>query len=261
MSHDDPISGLDDAAGDLEASRHGLARFARELGDAERAVAAARRIPPPTRGATPPRSRLPSRCPADVQGRYQVLLHLERTFPPEHDQGCILFVGCQLLEGELDRLVTAPLHPQAGALVDLLRRAGLDEKRTAVLDAWAEGRQPSVFGTHGLVVLALELACVRGHAGLLAFLRERFAPEYLNLLRAQAMDRCINRIRNRFRNPVCHGRAAFSRADYEDFTRLVIAHRRFLDWDREGPHPASPGGDVGVLHHHWRLARDTAQPT
>ena len=68
------------------------------------------------------------------------------------------------------------------------------------------------------------------------------------------MDRCLNKIRDRSRNPVGHGTAPFSRIAYEDFARLVIAHRRFLDWDREGPSPANPGGDTGVLHHHWRLA-------
>src|SRR5262245_16929571 len=142
MPHDDPLATLDEAALELEASRHGLARFARDLADAERAVAAARRRPlatrggaPPApplpvargrplgrRGGAPPASPLPVGCPAEVQGRYQVVLHLERTFPPEHDQGCVVFAGCQLLEAELDRLLTAPLRPLAGALVDALRQ-------------------------------------------------------------------------------------------------------------------------------------------
>jgi hypothetical protein len=52
----------------------------------------------------------------------------------------------------------------------------------------------------------------------------------------------------------------FSRADCEDFARLVIAHRRFLDWDREGPNPANPGGDTDVLHHHWHLALQPEAP-
>jgi hypothetical protein len=250
---EDPIAGLADVALDLEASRHGLARFARELADAEHAVTAARRRLLPTRGGGH-RILLASRCPAEAQQRYHVLLHLERTFPPEHDQGCVIFVGCQLLEAELDRLVTAPLMPLAGALVDALHAEGVDDSRTAVLLAWADGRMPAVFGTHGLVLLALRHACARNHPDLLSFVRQRFAPGYLDLLRSQTVDRCLNRIRNRYRNPVCHGKATFGGADYEDFARLVIAHRRFLEWDQEGPSPADPGGDSGVLHHHWRLA-------
>jgi hypothetical protein len=264
MSPDDPIASLADAALDLEAPRQGLARFGQKLADAERAVAAAAAPRPVrTRGGSPrrrpPRSPLPPRCPAEVQSRYQVVLHLERTFPPDQDQGCVVFAGCQLLEAELNRLLTAPLFPQAAALVDVLRQERLDSSRTAVLESWAAGN-PAVFGTHGLVVLALQYACVRGHDALLSFLRQRFAPAYLDLLRSQAMDRCLNRIRNRYRNPVCHGTATFTLADYEDLARLVIAHRRFLDWDREGPHPASPGGDAGVLHHHWRLAIQADAP-
>jgi hypothetical protein len=254
MPHDDPIASLTDAALDLEACRRGRARFAQQIAAAERALAAALRTPMRTRG-TPPASRLPPRCPAEVQSRYQVLLHLESTFPPDHDQGCIIFVGSQLLEAELDRLVTAPLLPLAAMLVDVLRQDRVDDSRTAVLEAWADSRMPTTFGTHGLVLLALQYACVRGHPALLSFLHERFAPGYLDLLRSQAMDRCLNRIRNRYRNPVCHGTATFSRADCPDFARVVIAHRRFLDGDREGPHPANPEGDVGVLHHHWQLAR------
>src|SRR5438552_1432530 len=168
MPHDDPIATLEDAALDLEAPRHGLARFARELADAERAVAAARPNPPRTRSGAPPQRPLPPRCPAEVQGRYQILLHLERTFPPDQDQGCVIFVGCQLLEAELDRLVTAPLLPLAAALVDVLRRDRLDDSRTAVLEAWADGRMSATFWTHCLVVLALRSAYVRKHPALQA---------------------------------------------------------------------------------------------
>lgn len=260
MSLDDPISSLDDAALDLEAPLQGVARFAQELADAERAVAAARCGPFPTRGGTVSRSVLPPRCPAEVQGRFQILLHLERTFPPDKDQGCIIFVGCQLLEAELDRLLTTPLRPLATTLVDILRQERGEDGPAEVLATWADGRMPATFGTHGLVMLALQSACVRGHTTLLSLLGDRFSPGYLELLRGRAMDRCLNKVRNRFRNPVCHGKATFSRADCEDFARLVIAHRRFLDWEHEGPDPTNPGGDTGALHHLWRSVRQTEEP-
>jgi hypothetical protein len=151
--------------------------------------------------------------------------------------------------------VTAPVRPLAAALVDALRRERGERGPAEVLQAWADGRVDATLGTHGLVVLALQYACGSGQPDVLSLLRQRFQPGYLDLLRSRSMDRCLNKIRSLYRNPVCHGKAAFSRADCENFARLVIAHRRFLDWDREGPNPGSPGGDAGVLHHHWCLAR------
>jgi hypothetical protein len=210
---------------------------------------------------TPRVSALPSHCPAEVQGRYQVLLHFERTFISDHDHGPVIFAGCQLLESELARLVTNPLQPHAAALLDVLRQAGPDSNRLAVLQAWADGTAPATLATHGLVLLALRHACLRNHPALLAFLRERFAPGYLVLLGGQAMERCLNMIRTRYRNPASHSLTMFSRSDYEAFTRLVIANRSFLDWDREGPNPPSPGADTGLLHHHWRLALQTESST
>ncbi len=252
MSPDTPRAVLEEAVLDLEAARLGLARFADAIRDAESAVASAR-FPVRIRGPLP-RSPLPPQCPPDVESRYQVLLHLERTFPAEYDQSCVIFVGCQLLEAEIDRLVSRPLRPLAGALVDLLR-GGRHLDAAAVVQAWAEGRMDATFFTHNSVVLGLHNACAGDHPTLVAFLRERFAPGYLDILRRPGLDATLAEIRRRFRNPVCHARSFFSRADYEDFARLVIAHRNFQDWEREGPQPASPGPDSGVLHHHWSQVR------
>ena len=70
------------------------------------------------------------------------------------DYGYLIGPACQVLESELDRLLTA--RPAiADALVEALRAGGASEKQAEILALWKEGTLPTTLGVQCLVLLAL----------------------------------------------------------------------------------------------------------
>lgn len=211
------------------------------------------------RGSTGPvpgaGGRLLERCTEVSRNRYQTLLYFEELLLPEQDHGNLIILGCQILERELDHRLTAPGRVIAAALAAALEGNAQDHKKAEILRQWAGDRIPTTIGIQSLVLLALRRGWEQNTPEILTFLAARFQTRYQELLASKGLGVCLDRIRERFRNPACHGHQLFDPAAYEEFVRLMVAHRRFLAWDVEGPAPPVPTADCGIFYHHLSQLR------
>jgi hypothetical protein len=186
--------------------------------------------------------------PASRRVRYQTLLHLENQHRVDLDFGYLIASASHILESELTDALTAPAQRIAPSLMQALHDAG-KPKQAEVLEAWAAGRPPTI-GIASLVLLALRYGATKGDEACAQFLTHHFRPGYAPLVAGGQMGRCLDRLRERFRNPACHGEASFGRDDYYEFSRLLVARRRFSEWIAEGPQFLSDLGAEGLLHRH-----------
>jgi hypothetical protein len=265
MSEETTIASIDDIYQDLESTNRARDRladfFARKpevVGDGGlcgRSRAA-------TRGGAQPGvgHRLISRCPADTRKRYGSLLHFEEKARPQEDYSILIAAACQIVEAELDQLLTVPAFAIAAGLASALRPQAKDRKQAEILERWAAQEVPTTIGIQVTVLLALRRGCEQGVVPVVEFLAEHFLPRYVELLTSKKLAACLDTIRRVYRNPASHGAAAFGEQAYEHFVRLVLAQRRFAAWDAFGPTPAEPSADVGVFHHHLSLSRRRGTP-
>jgi hypothetical protein len=249
---------------DIEYDIAGRARAAQQLAEFESRV---KQVVPTrgtrgfekrarTRGGAPWRGRaLLERCSHMTQLRYETLLYHEETFPAAQDHAILIAYASQILESELDRVLAMPALRIADGLIEALSKEKKDRSQAANLERWAEGRSPTMIGTISLLLLALRRGCEHEVESVLEFLDSRFAPPYRALLTSKQLGRCLDTVRNEFRNPACHGTKTFSREPYTEFVRRVIANERFGTWDAQGPNPRPPGPDLGILHHHLEHTR------
>jgi hypothetical protein len=112
---------------------------------------------------------------------------------------------------------------------------------------------PTTIGMQSLILLALRRGCERENGQVCKFLGDRFSSRYTRLLVDKKLDVCLNKIRDQFRNPACHGLATFTSQQYQDFAILTVAHSRFAFWNAKGADPNAL--DSGVLHHHLAECR------
>jgi hypothetical protein len=204
--------------------------------------------------AIPIGQRLFAAAPQETRRRYQTVLHLEDTFPGHGDHGCLIGATCQLMEGELDRLLAQPARTIAPVLSAALRTEGSAGGQAEILDRWAAGTIPITLGSLCIVLLALRRGWEQGRAEVHDFLAREFEPCYSDLLAAKGLGSCLDRVRTLYRNPACHGQVSFGPGQYAEFVRLVVANHRLRLWDRGGVDPLVLQHG-GVFHHHLSLSR------
>ena len=193
--------------------------------------------------------RLIDRRPVPLQKRYETLCRTEAQFSPSGDHAFLISPACGILERELDELLVTPVRGVAGRLAAAMGDSRKDREKAGLLEAWVSGSRPATLGTVSLILLALRRGQERKTPDITEFLNRNFRPDFIGLLASNRLAPCLDRIRDRYRNPACHGFAMFDAASYEAFVRLAAGNRRFADWDRRGPEPAPPPGDAGFLHH------------
>jgi hypothetical protein len=204
-------------------------------------------------GFFPPQAgrHLVAHCDGITQGRYITLLSVESDFHTDWDFGFLIGPACQILESECNRLLTEPARAIVESLIEYLRSEKKGWTQADILERWAARNIPTTIGIQSLVLLALRRGCELEVPCIADFLSSRLGPRYVDLLKTKKLGRCLDQIREKFRNPVCHGTATFNAEGYAEFVRLMVANDRFDTWDFRGPHPPNPDADVGFMHHHW----------
>jgi hypothetical protein len=270
MSDEPGITTLDDILYDLEGTRKAEGPCADFFATAVEAIpgGSARRMMRggSLRGAGPPVGAgaghsLLARCAPLNRRRFETLLYFEEKLRPEDDHGYLIGPACQILESELDRLLTAPAQGIAVSLIAAMQVARKDRQQAEILEKWAAGQVPTTIGIGSLVLLALRRGHTQRLGPVLEFLAAQFGPGYEPLLASKALGQCLDLIRTRFRNPACHGTAAFDADGYGEFARLVVANQRFAAWHVAGPDPPEPPAGIGILHHHWHHMRESVTGT
>jgi hypothetical protein len=251
MSDEFEVTSLDEILYDIAGTEKAESKFA------EFFASNPERVQVRTRGGLPAlagRSLL-SRCSERTQKRYETLLYFEEMFPPSCDHGFLIGPACQIVESELDRLLTAPARNIVDSLIDAIRAGKHGQEQATILEKWSAKQIPTTMGVQSVVLLALRRGWEHQVVAICDFLSASFQPRYADLLASKKLGSCLDMIRTKFRNPVCHGETAFDEGSYARFVHLVIANRRFVDWDSRGPLSPSPDAEVGVFHHHLAQAR------
>jgi hypothetical protein len=196
---------------------------------------------------------LVARCSEETQIRWRTLVYFETSFPSGGDYGFLIGPACQIVESELDRLLTVPAAPLAEHLIAALHRPK-DRGLADVLRKWAARQVPTTLLVQVGVLLALQRGCEEGTEAIEHFLTSRFQPRYRELLLSHQVPTCLNIVRNDFRNQSCHPLKTFDAGEYEQFARLIVARAQLATWIAQGPEPAEPDASVGILHHHLCLS-------
>lgn len=190
-----------------------------------------------------------SRRPVETQRRYETLVYAEQGFPGSRalDYSFLIAPACAILEKELDELLAQPARAVAASLCEVMQ--GVDASQAGLLDKWAEGRSLPALGTNSLLLRALRHGLGQQQEALLTFAGGAFTPGFLDLIRTNQVAKSLDRLRNRYRNDACHGTRPFDAAAYADFSRLLVGRERAAGWEEEGPRPAPPAPEEGLLHH------------
>jgi hypothetical protein len=189
------------------------------------------------------------RCSRANRDRCATLLFFESQWGYRTDYEFLIGPACWVLETELDRLLAAPALGALDALIESLARAGDDAFHAENLRKWHRSKVTTV-GVECTVLLALRRGCEQGVPAVLDFLGRHFRPGYAELLRDKRLGTALSRLRDKYRNKVCHGVGRFDARDYEEFVRLMVGARGFGTWDEQGPTPPAPDASAAVLHHH-----------
>lgn len=186
------------------------------------------------------------RCSAANRGRYKTMLHVEKGFPEDGDYGMLIIPACQILESELNARLLEPALPISGEMARVLRDAG-DAKQAAILDKWGARELPATIGTACIVLLAIHRALERQDDGVCRFVLYEYRWAYRRCLRKNRLCGALNKLRNEFRNPACHGTAEFDAGRYGEFVDLLVTCPRFNTFDS-----AVVESDDGLLVAHLR---------
>jgi hypothetical protein len=206
------------------------------------------------RAVGPPGDELISCRPMDVRTRYRTVLRLESGFSTDLDHGCLIAAACQILENELSQLLIEPARAVGGALVRALDDAG-QVKQAEILQGWADRRVPTTIGIASLVLLALRRAVEGADREIGDFLVDRFRPDFLPADQPVAWGGTLDRVRESFRNPACHGLRTFGPSDYDRFARLIVGRDRLMSWASAGALVKERPGELALLHELLRGSR------
>jgi hypothetical protein len=197
-----------------------------------------------------------ARRPPELRGRYHTLFMMEGQFGPADEYAFLIGPACQVLETELNALLAEPARARAADLAAALAASKDNRKQAPILEEWGAGRVHTTIGIASLVLLALRRGLEQESPAVGEFLDDHFRPGFRELLRGKALGSTLDRVRETYRNPACHGFGSFGPSDYEAFARFVVANDSFGAWRRQGPRPGQgPPGEVGLLHHHLQESR------
>jgi hypothetical protein len=171
------------------------------------------------------------------------------------DHSPLVGPACQILEGELTRLLATPARAVAEPLALLSQKEPAASRFRDLLQKWATGELPPTLGLQQILLQALRLGLRKGDDQVCAFLDFHFGPRYGYLLLDERFGRFLDRVRTQFRNPAAHGMATMSHAQYAEFTGLMVGNRCLADWYREGNEQLDPGPEIALLDHHLAESR------
>lgn len=183
---------------------------------------------------------------------FRTLVMMEGAFGPEHDYGLLIAPACSLVERQLNDRLVEPARAVGADLVALLALLGAaskdDAKRAAALTDWVERRKPAMLGTMSMVLQALRRGLERGHSAVGQFLGDLYVADFVEQIRSNRLSLSLDRFRERYRNPACHGVHPFDSQGYRAFSRLSFGNARLADWESQGLSAGNDPDDVPILH-------------
>jgi hypothetical protein len=190
------------------------------------------------------------RCGEQTQLRFRTLLELEGSFPDSGDYGFLIGPACQILEAEVARLLVEPARMLDGELPAALRAFAEHGKQADIVEKWLRRELPTTFGICSLVLLALRKGYEQGRVRISAHLAEGFTGVFASALANLGAN--LNFIRERYRNPSCHGTVVFDQEGYEQFSHLLLLNDSMRTWYLLGPkrRDGKDHWDGGTLHVH-----------
>ena len=137
--------------------------------------------------------------------RYETLLSIELTLPIFADFGLLIILASLILEEELHRLIVGPAETILRRLIEVLRRSDRHRRQAAILEEWSQGNFKATLGVTSLVLLALQRGLESSDVAIETFLEARFRMPYSTMVATGCLGKCLDAIRENFRNPACHG--------------------------------------------------------
>ncbi len=250
----------EDVAAEL-AARERLSHRLREVlgryGGEQHLIAEAERLRGVSRTEGEAGRTLCERLPKELQRRVSTLMGLEGplldTLDGESDFWGAVWMGSQLAEGVLGKLLEPPARQAAGPLMEALADS---EPMRQVLEAWLGG-QPLTLAALQVILQAFRKARALNREEPERALSRFFEPDHVRLIASGGPEACLEKLRELKRLAEASSRPV-TRVDYVDLVKWLVGARSLSLWDRQGPRPYPPRADVAILHHHLRLKRLTA---
>lgn len=193
-----------------------------------------------------PGNPLYERLDPGARPRMDATLFMERSYLTRGDDpefGPLVFAGCQLLERALGSMLVPPSLDHRNTLL-----AVADGDCNEVLGLWYQGTLPMTLGTLQVLTRVWCSLAITDAQKARDLLSGVFEPEYVALLTTCGPERCLERIRTVFRNPVAHETKSCDLVAYQTFVELLLGTATFDAWLREFPEAVL--ADLGCLHHH-----------
>ena len=188
-------------------------------------------------------------CPASTITRYDTLYDFEPQTRHSHDHGFLIGLACQIVESEINRLLSEPAREIGDVMLKHLDRKKKKKPRE-FLEGWLENRIPTMIGVASFILMALRYAFDKKERQAIDFIEHHFRKDYTLLLSSNKLGISLDNLRNNFRNPACHGTRTFSQEDYKSFVLLCLGSSSFREWDRHGPKPDQSIQEKAVFFNH-----------
>lgn len=193
-----------------------------------------------------------ARCSEANLRRYRTILHFEDDFPADDLEYSFLIVpACQILESELQARLLKSARHVVGDLVSALENAR-DRNRADMLEKWGNQQCPDTIGVSCVVLLALFRALQQNNSEVTSFLKEEFDDDYVDKVRNNRLLPVLDQVRDKFRNPACHGTLTFHAGQYASFVNLLVASLTFSEFHTKTVAPENGLLVAHLLHHTGR---------
>lgn len=186
--------------------------------------------------------------------RLDTMAYLEdQLLGSDGDHTQLVFLACQLLEKELERMLQE-VSIRAGAI--LLESLSVQASRSDVLWRWLGQALPTTLGTLHAILIAWRRTLAERPEKVTAFLSEHFDARYIELLATRGFERSLGNVRILYKE-MARGLRSLEIEDMEIVACMIVGCTSFGDWLSEGPPEPIPG-DIGILHHHLAYFRGPA---
>lgn len=193
-------------------------------------------------------------CTAQSLQKYETLLDLESQTRARHDHGFLVGMACQIIETEIARLLAEPAKSVGETMLRHLQRKRKNKVKD-YLQGWLEGRFPTMIGVQVFILMALRYGLESRDPEVVDFVNQQFRENYISLLASNRLGASLDKIKNQYRNPACHGTKVFSPGDYRDFSILSFGSHTLREWDLYGPEDDGAVRENAVFLNHLLGAR------
>jgi len=204
----------------------------------------------PTRSGADAGWTLCEQLPGALRRRVWTLIGLEgpmlNSLDGQVDFWGAVWMGCQVAEGVLGELLSAPAREVSDALLDATAGSGPPRQ---VLEDWLAGQPPTL-----AALQVVQRAFREAHANRRAEIEAVMGPEGAAFLAGGGPEASLEQIRG-LRTRAESPSREMSRVEYVDLLKWMVGARTLELWDRQGPRPNPPRADVALMHHHLRLRR------